>query len=79
MIRPNYESDAGKRKFMSHKELGTVPHVPFEEYSEMLKHCFIMKRKNVTGESRGNVIQRKSLSPLAPSTFAASTTDRGML
>ena len=32
MIKPNYESDAGKRKSMSHKELGTVPYVPFEEY-----------------------------------------------
>jgi enoyl-CoA hydratase/carnithine racemase len=52
MIRPNYESDAGKRKSMPHKTLGTVPHVPFEEYSEMLKHCFIMKRKNGILEAR---------------------------
>ena len=44
MIRANYESDAGKRKFVPHKEMGTIPHVPFEEYSEMLKHCFMMKR-----------------------------------
>ena len=52
MIRPNYESDAGKRKSMSHKELGTVPHVPFEEYKEMLKDCFIMKRENGILEAR---------------------------
>ena len=45
MIKANYESDTGKRKSIPHEELGTVPHVPFEEYSEMLKHCFIMKRE----------------------------------
>ena len=52
MIKPNYESDHGKRKSMPHEALGTVPHVPFEEYSEMLKHCFIMKRKNGILEAR---------------------------
>lgn len=52
MIKPNYESDAGKRKEISPKELGTVPHVPFEEYSKLLKHCFMMKRENGILEAR---------------------------
>lgn len=52
MIRPNYESDAGKRKFTPHDQLGTIPHMPFEEYSEKLKHCFLMKRKNGILEAR---------------------------
>ena len=39
MIRPNYESDAGKRREIPPSELGTIPFVPFEEYREMLKHC----------------------------------------
>lgn len=34
VIKANYESDAGKRKEMPHKELGTIPHMPFEEYSK---------------------------------------------
>lgn len=52
MIRANYESDAGKRKEMSHEELGTIPHMTFEEYSEKLKHCFTMKRENGILEAR---------------------------
>lgn len=52
VIKANYESDAGKRKEMSHKELGTIPHMPFEEYSERLKHCFTMKRENGILEAR---------------------------
>ncbi len=52
MIRANYESDAGKRKEMPHEEIGTIPHVPFEEYSEKLKHCLLMKRKNGILEAR---------------------------
>lgn len=52
MIRANYESDAGKRKFTPHEELGTIPHMPFEEYSERLKHCFMMKRENGILEAR---------------------------
>ncbi|MDC7125594.1 MAG: enoyl-CoA hydratase/isomerase family protein [Spirochaetales bacterium] len=52
MIRPNYESDAGKRKFTPHEEMGTIPHMPFEEYSEKLKHCMTMKRENGILEAR---------------------------
>ncbi len=52
MIRGNYESDHGKRKALSHEELGTIPHMPFEEYSERLKHCFTMKRNNGILEAR---------------------------
>jgi len=52
MIRANYESDAGKRKFTPHEELGTIPHMPFEEYSEKLKHCITMKRENGILEAR---------------------------
>ena len=52
MIRANYESDAGKRKEMPHEEIGTIPHMLFEEYSEKLKHCFLMKRKNGILEAR---------------------------
>lgn len=52
MIRGNYESDHDKRKALPHEELGTIPHVPFEEYSEKLKHCFTMKRKNGILEAR---------------------------
>jgi enoyl-CoA hydratase/carnithine racemase len=52
MIRANYESDAGKRKAVPPEELGTIPHLPFEEYSERLKHCFKMKRKNGILEAR---------------------------
>ena len=52
MIRPNYESDAGKRKEIPPEELGTIPHMPFEEYSEKLKHCFMMKRENGILEAR---------------------------
>ncbi|NDL62079.1 enoyl-CoA hydratase/isomerase family protein [Acerihabitans arboris] len=51
-IKANYESDHGKRKEMSHKELGTIPHMRFEEYSEKLKHCFTMKRENGILEAR---------------------------
>jgi enoyl-CoA hydratase/carnithine racemase len=52
MIKPNYESDYGKRKEMPHEEIETIPHMPFEEYSEKLKHCFLMKRKNGILEAR---------------------------
>ncbi len=52
VIKANYESDHDKRKEMSHEELGTIPHMPFEEYSERLKHCFTMKRKNGILEAR---------------------------
>ncbi len=52
VIKANFESDHDKRKEMSHKELGTIPHMPFEEYSERLKHCFTMKRKNSILEAR---------------------------
>lgn len=52
MIRANYESDAGKRKEVPPVELGTIPHMPFEEYSERLKHCFLMKRENGILEAR---------------------------
>jgi hypothetical protein len=45
MIRANYESDAGKRKEIPPEEIGTIPHLPFEEYSERLKHCLLMKRE----------------------------------
>lgn len=52
VIRASFESDAGKRKEMSHEELGTIPHMKFEEYSERLKHCFTMKRTNGILEAR---------------------------
>jgi enoyl-CoA hydratase/carnithine racemase len=52
MIRGNYESDHDKRKAMTHEELGTIPHMPFEEYAEKLKHCFTMKRTNGILEAR---------------------------
>ena len=52
MIKANYESDYGQRKEMPHEELGTIPHMPFEEYSEKLKHCFQMKRENGILEAR---------------------------
>jgi len=52
VIKGNYESDYDKRKEMSHKELGTIPHMRFEEYSEKLKHCFIMKRERGILEAR---------------------------
>jgi enoyl-CoA hydratase/carnithine racemase len=52
MIKANYESDAGKRKEVPPEELGTIPHMPFEEYSEKLKHCFLMKRENGILEAR---------------------------
>ncbi|MDH4208445.1 MAG: hypothetical protein OEV76_06190 [Anaerolineae bacterium] len=52
MIRANYESDAGKRRFIPHEELGTIPHAPFEEYSERLKRCLMMKRENGILEAR---------------------------
>ncbi|MFC1946058.1 enoyl-CoA hydratase/isomerase family protein [Chloroflexota bacterium] len=52
MIKANYESDAGKQKQMPHEEIGTIPHMPFEEYSEKLKHCLTMKRENGILEAR---------------------------
>jgi hypothetical protein len=38
-----------------------------------------IKRKNVVGESKGKVMWRKRVQPLAPSTFAASYSSAGML
>ncbi|MGC3993125.1 MAG: enoyl-CoA hydratase/isomerase family protein [Propionicimonas sp.] len=52
MIRGNYESDAGKRKEIPHSELGTIPHMPFEEYQEKCKHFLTMKRENGILEAR---------------------------
>lgn len=52
MIRANFPLEQPKRKEIPHEKLGTVPHVTFEEYSERLKHCFIMKRKNGILEAR---------------------------
>jgi enoyl-CoA hydratase/carnithine racemase len=52
MIRANYESDAGKRKQVPPEEYDTIPHMPFEEYSEKLKHCLMMKRENGILEAR---------------------------
>nr|WP_321483664.1 enoyl-CoA hydratase/isomerase family protein [uncultured Cohaesibacter sp.] len=46
VIKKNYDSDHDKRKEYSHKELGTIPHMPFEEYAEKLKHCMKLTRKN---------------------------------
>ena len=46
--------------------------------SKKEKTIFIMNKKKVTGDKSGNVIHRKRLTPLAPSTFAASTMDLGM-
>ena len=51
-IRANYESDWDKRKSVPHEEYGTIPHMPFEEYSEKLKHCLLMKRENGILEAR---------------------------
>ena len=59
MIRANYESDAGKRKEIPPEELGTIPHVPFEEYSEKLKHCLLMKRENGILEARLHTERRQ--------------------
>ncbi len=54
VIKANYPSDheRSKRTVEAEKFYGTVPHMPFEEYSERLKHCFIMKRKNGILEAR---------------------------
>jgi hypothetical protein len=52
MIRANYESDWDKRKKVPHEKYGTIPHMPFEEYSEKLKDCFIMKRERGILEAR---------------------------
>ncbi len=52
MIRGNYESDAGKRKELPYEELGTIPHMPFEEYQERCKHFLTMKRENGILEAR---------------------------
>ncbi len=51
-IKGNYENDSGKRKELSHKELKTIPHMPFEEYSEILKGCIQMKRERGILEAR---------------------------
>ena len=52
MIRANYESDAGQRKQVPPEEYGTIPHMPFDEYSANLKHCLMMKRENGILEAR---------------------------
>ncbi len=52
MIRPNYESDAGKREEIPHEELGTIAPMPFEEYKERCKHFLTMKRENGILEAR---------------------------
>ncbi len=52
MIKANYESDWNKRKEIPHEELYTIPHMPFEEYSEKLKNCLKMTRKNGILEAR---------------------------
>ncbi len=52
VLKANYENDAGKRKSMSHEELGTIPHMPFEEYQEKCKHFLTMTRKNGILEAR---------------------------
>jgi enoyl-CoA hydratase/carnithine racemase len=52
MIKANWDSDYGQRKALSHEELETIPHMPFEEYSERLKHCFLMKRERGILEAR---------------------------
>ncbi|WP_316859313.1 enoyl-CoA hydratase/isomerase family protein [uncultured Cohaesibacter sp.] len=52
VIKANYPSDHDKRKSFSHEELGTIPHMPLEEYAEKLKHCFQLKRKNGILEAR---------------------------
>ncbi len=52
MIRANYESDWDKRKKLPPEEYGTIPHMPFEEYSEKLKNCFMMKRERGILEAR---------------------------
>jgi len=52
MIKANWDSDYGKRKILPHEEVGTIPHVPFEEYSQKLKEHLLMKRKNGILEAR---------------------------
>lgn len=54
VIKANYPSDHERSKVTveAHKSYGTIPHMPFEEYSEKLKHCFTMKRKNGILEAR---------------------------
>jgi hypothetical protein len=52
MIRANYESDWDKRPKVPPDEYGTIPHMPFEEYSEKLKHCLMMKRERGILEAR---------------------------
>lgn len=52
MLKGNYESDYNKRKEMPDKELGVVPYVPFEEYSEKLKDVLTMKREHGILEAR---------------------------
>ena len=51
-IKGNYENDSGKRKELPHSQLKTIPHMPFEEYSEILKGCIKMKRERGILEAR---------------------------
>jgi len=44
--------DWDKRKKVPHEEYGTIPHMPFEEYSEKLRDCFMMKRERGILEAR---------------------------
>jgi len=53
MIKANFESDYGKwPEKVAPKEYQKIAYMPFEEYSERLKHCLIMKRKNGILEAR---------------------------
>lgn len=54
VIRANFPSDHERSKNLEKntKKYGIVPHMTFEEYSEKLKHCFTMKRKNGILEAR---------------------------
>ncbi|MDC7784348.1 enoyl-CoA hydratase/isomerase family protein [Rhodoplanes sp. TEM] len=54
VIRANYPSDHERSKVSTkaEREYGVVPHMTLAEYSERLKHCFTMKRKNGILEAR---------------------------
>jgi enoyl-CoA hydratase/carnithine racemase len=53
-IKANFEPDVERSKNLvkAHDQYGMVHHVTFEEYSEKLKNCFTMKRKNGILEAR---------------------------
>ncbi len=54
VIRANYPSDHERSKTttQAEKDYGCIPHMTFAEYSDKLKHCFTMKRKNGILEAR---------------------------